>query len=72
MRRILCSILLTAGLMAAESVTYSYDAAGRLTKVIYAGGKTIDCLYDKAGNLLSRVVSRAAAANTKSGPIKPR
>ncbi len=72
MRRILCSMLLTAGLMAAESVTYSYVAAGRLTKVVYASGKTIEYVYDKAGNLLSRVVSPATAADTKSGPIKPR
>ena len=39
---------------------YSYDAAGRLTKVDYGGGKTLTYTYDNAGNLLSRTSTSAS------------
>ena len=37
--------------------TYTYDAAGRLTAVTYAGGSTIAYSYDTAGNILQRVMT---------------
>jgi YD repeat-containing protein len=40
-----------------QSVTYTYDDAGRLTGVDYGNGTSIAYTYDKAGNLLSRVVA---------------
>jgi len=41
----------------ASNITYTYDGAGRLTKVDYGNGTSIQYTYDKAGNLLSSVVS---------------
>lgn len=47
------------------AVNYSYDAAGRLTRVDYGSSGSINYTYDKAGNLLSRnVVSGNATAGT--------
>lgn len=54
---LLCWILLGAGLVCAAPVNYSYDAAGRLTKVDYGNGSAIAYSYDAAGNLLSRQVT---------------
>ena len=39
----------------ADTVTYKYDNAGRLTEAKY-GSKVIKYTYDAAGNLLSRVI----------------
>ena len=41
----------------AGNVNYTYDNAGRLTRVDYDNGVTIQYTYDNAGNLLSRVVT---------------
>ena len=38
----------------AQSVNYTYDEAGRLTRVDYSDGKSISYAYDLAGNLLRR------------------
>src|SRR5690242_9179381 len=62
-RSLLSISLLFAAALAADTVQYTYDAAGRLSNVSYANGTTIAYTYDKAGNLLSRVV-----ASTNSGP----
>ena len=45
----------------AAVVNYTYDAAGRLTKIDYGAGGSISYAYDKAGNLLSRSVSTSNA-----------
>lgn len=47
--------------MPAASISYSYDAAGRLTGVDY-GSKQIRYSYDSAGNLLSRSVETVRRA----------
>jgi len=60
MKRILLT-LIAAQLMFA-AVNYSYDAAGRLTKVDYGSAGSINYTYDKAGNLLSRNVVTSAAS----------
>ncbi|MBI4456763.1 MAG: RHS repeat protein [Acidobacteria bacterium] len=43
--------------VAAASVKYTYDSAGRLTGVDYGGGVTVAYVYDKSGNLTSQAVS---------------
>jgi len=52
MKRILCFLFLST--LALAAVTYSYDPAGRLSKVDYGNGLVISYTYDSAGNLLSR------------------
>ncbi len=56
--RIASLFLLAAAAFGATN--YSYDAAGRLTKVDYGGGKTLTYTYDNAGNLLSRISTSAS------------
>ena len=43
----------------AAVISYSYDAAGRLTRVNYGGFVNTTYKYDANGNLLSRVNSTA-------------
>ena len=50
-----------SGCLAAQTVGYTYDAAGRLTGVAYPNGKTLSYAYDSAGNLLQRLVRSAVA-----------
>jgi uncharacterized protein (TIGR03437 family) len=61
-------------LPALASVSYTYDAAGRLSKVDYGNGTVITYSYDKAGNLLSRQVQNSGpvitSVNTSgAGPV---
>jgi uncharacterized protein (TIGR03437 family) len=73
-------------LAAADTVNYTYDEAGRLTRAQYSSGKTIQYTYDKAGNLLRRLVTGPAqpgptptataagvvnAASFLGGPVAP-
>jgi len=48
---------------AAADIGYTYDSAGRLTKVDYGNGASITYTYDKAGNLTAR------SAQTATGPV---
>ena len=57
-----CVFLVVAAALAAQTVSYTYDAAGRLTSVIYPNG-TITYTYDTAGNLLSRQVASSDASS---------
>ncbi len=58
MRLVLAAVLVAAATgVSAQTVAYTYDAAGRLTAVNYPNGKTLSYLYDPAGNLLRRLVS---------------
>src|SRR5579871_3150014 len=59
--RILLTIV-AAPLIFAAAVNYSYDAGGRLIRVDYGASGSISYTYDKAGNLLSRVVTSGATA----------
>lgn len=34
----------------ADTITYTYDAQGRVTRVVYSNGVTVDYTYDAAGN----------------------
>ena len=42
-----------------ETITYTYDTMGQVTKVEYADGTTITHTYDKMGNRQSRVIAVA-------------
>ncbi len=59
--RLLPIAALAAILAPAQTVTYTYDAAGRVASAAYASGKTATFFYDAAGNLLRRSVSTPAA-----------
>jgi YD repeat-containing protein len=59
--RILSAFLLVATLSLAQHITYTYDAAQRLTRVDYSSGASISYAYDKAGNLLTRLVTGPGA-----------
>jgi uncharacterized protein (TIGR03437 family) len=51
------ALTLIAAQVMFAAVNYSYDAAGRLTKVDYGSAGSITYTYDKGGNLLSRNVA---------------
>ncbi|MFP6655269.1 MAG: hypothetical protein VCB25_06555, partial [Myxococcota bacterium] len=51
----------------AVAETYHYDAAGRLTQVVYPGGSSIGYGYDSRGNLLSRLASAAGSDTDGDG-----
>jgi YD repeat-containing protein len=69
LRRIALSLALP--LLAMAAVTYSYDDAGRLTKVDYGDGRTITYTYDPTGNLLSRTTTAAGGASSVDKSPKP-
>jgi len=48
-----------SGLAPAASVTYTYDALGRLATATYSTGAVITYVYDAAGNRTSSVVTGA-------------
>jgi len=58
-QRIALLVVFASGL--AGAVNYSYDDAGRLTKVDYGAAGSISYTYDNAGNVLSRTVQAGAA-----------
>jgi YD repeat-containing protein len=63
MVRWLTAIALAAGIAAvstaavAGTVTYTYDAQGRVVKAVYSDGYTITYTYDAAGNRTAYVVT---------------
>ena len=57
---LLPAVLWLAVALAADTVNYMYDDAGRLTSVSYADGTVIAYSYDNAGNVLSRTVTPPA------------
>jgi uncharacterized protein (TIGR03437 family) len=66
--------LIASSLAAAGTVSYTYDAAGRLTQATYSNGSTIAYTYDKAGNLVSRSVQSSSptissVTTAYAGPI---
>ena len=56
MKNLSIALLAAVGLLLAETVSYQYDAAGRLTSAAYGNGTTVSYTYDKAGNLTARSV----------------
>jgi uncharacterized protein (TIGR03437 family) len=59
----LIPFLLAGQLIIAAAVNYSYDAAGRLTRVDYGAGGAINYTYDKAGNLISRLTQASGSSS---------
>jgi len=66
LNKLLTSAALVVGAtaaIAAETITYSYDARGRLTKVVRSGsvnnGVTTTYTYDKAHNRTNKTTSGA-------------
>lgn len=64
----LCTPILACTVLLADTTTYTYDSAGRLTQVVYPNGKTISYTYDNAGNVLSRQVSAPSGQIAKEKP----
>ncbi|MEO8096802.1 MAG: hypothetical protein ABI811_03825 [Acidobacteriota bacterium] len=62
MKTLFLLALLGTQITSAAVVNYFYDPAGRLTKIDYGPGGTITYTYDKAGNILNRVVGAGSNA----------
>lgn len=67
--RLAVGIALLAGVVAAETATYSYDDNGRLVSVTYGGGNTVSYVYDAATNTVRETTS--SAANTLQVWLSP-
>jgi len=60
-----CALILgVCGVLSAQTVSYTYDAAGRLNSATYPNGNVIQYAYDQAGNLLRRLVIAPVAGPT--------
>jgi len=65
--------------LAAQTINYTYDPAGRLVRVEYSGGRSTAYTYDAAGNLLKRettggapVLASVSSASLAAGaPLAP-
>lgn len=76
--RLAVAALLLAATAGADTVSYSYDAAGRLVRADLGGGRAVVYTYDAAGNLLSaasespdhtlRVAVSPASGGSVTGP----
>ena len=62
----------------AQTITYTYDAAGRVTSAVTTGGHTVTYVYDANGNRTQKVISGGtggpnagptAVADTQSWPV---
>jgi hypothetical protein len=73
------ALMLPLGVNAAETVAYSYDARGRLTKVVRSGSAqsnsnvTTDYSHDKANNRKQVITTNSpnAPANSSLAPRSP-
>ena len=54
--------------LAADQITYTYDALGRLQMVTYQNGTTVTYTYDPAGN---RTQVTNTGSGSGSGPLLP-
>ena len=54
-RFLLTFLLLAAGLIS-HAQQYTYDSNNRLTKVVYASGRTVEYTYDAVGNRKTKTV----------------
>lgn len=60
---LLAALILAAMPGLAATISYTYDAAGRITYADYGGGKSISWTYDANGNLLARQVAGGGAVD---------
>ena len=68
MKMLLFLLFLPGAFVSQAAVTYTYDAAGRLTAVDYGNGAKITYTYDPAGNVLSKTVTSATSAAPPKAP----
>lgn len=68
MRNLFLLLCAAMGLLA-NTVSYTYDAAGRLVRVDYGAGGSLQYVYDRAGNLTKRIITGpgSATANAAAG-----
>jgi YD repeat-containing protein len=52
-------LLVSVGVAQAGSVSYTYDALGRLTRAAYSNGTVIVYTYDATGNRTTQVITGA-------------
>ncbi|HYL37397.1 MAG TPA: RHS repeat domain-containing protein [Bryobacteraceae bacterium] len=65
-KTILASLVLCLGIAAcADTVSYTYDDAGRLTSATYSNGAMTQYSYDAAGNMTAVTVTPAPTAQQK-------
>lgn len=68
-------LIMSSATFAAETITYSYDARGRLLKVAHAGtvnnGLIADYSFDKADNRLNLTVSGGGTSPSSPGSGSP-
>jgi YD repeat-containing protein len=67
MIRLLLYLTLAAGCLVADQLKtmYSYDDAGRLVRVDYGNGMSIQYAYDSAGNMVNQSV-QSSPTNTRA------
>jgi len=53
----LALLAFTSSLATAEVITYDYDNAGQVKKVIYGNGATMEYTYDNSGNMTTKTVT---------------
>ena len=75
MKTLILILTMTAATLAAEKLTYTYDEAGRLTRVESDAGRVIAYSYDASGNLVKRTATgnpppAAATASTRKKKSK--
>lgn len=70
MRRMLALLILVCPL-AALAESYLYDAAGRVSKVTYDDGSSIEYVYDAAGNILEQRAVGVAKLEEPTPEPKP-
>jgi YD repeat-containing protein len=68
---VIASVLCFLGNLRAETITYTYDANGRLLKADYGGGRSFTYTYDKAGNILTETVASPGPTYTLQVAISP-
>ena len=63
-------LLSYASILAAQSVSYNYDQAGRLISVVYPTGTIASYTYDASGNLLRKVIAAPNSSTPAPAPFQ--
>ena len=62
-------VYICAATLAAQTVNYNYDQAGRLSSVVYPNGTTATYAYDASGNLLRKLIATPVAGTPTPAPF---